>query len=84
MKIYYLQQDEYHAYDTYDSCVVVAESAEEAVLMHPARTHDDRSWISNREPYPTWASHPDQVQVECIGEATTTEKGVVCASFNAG
>lgn len=36
MNIYFLSQTENNNYDTYDSCVVIAETEEEAKLIHPS------------------------------------------------
>lgn len=47
MKIYLLSQDRNSWYDTYDSCVVCAESEEEARTIHPSEfvTHyRDGKW----------------------------------------
>lgn len=77
MKLYYLWQDENNDYDTYDSCVVCAESEEEAKKIHPDGDGNFKRC--------TWASCPENVKCELIGIATdNVEKGVVIASFNAG
>ena len=73
-----LTQTNETGYDTYDSCIVVARSAEEAVLIHPNGTKND----DDAQLY-SWAP-PENVKAERIGIATTTGRGVVCASFNAG
>ena len=77
--LYLISQDENRGYDTYDSAVVVAESEEEARNTLPA------DWIQWGESYSPWVSSPDKVSVELVGTAAKgSEKGVVCASFNAG
>jgi hypothetical protein len=94
MKIYLLTQTENRGWDTYDSCVVVARSPDEARLMHP---RGDSAWNGNRWAYTDgtdhsiwageagWAYHPDNVTVEEIGYALAdTAPKVVCASFCAG
>jgi hypothetical protein len=67
-------------YDKYDSMVVVAKSAEEAALMHPAPY---LTTIGGNDQ--TWATAADRVSVTLIGTAAKgVEAGVICASFNAG
>ena len=80
MNIYLLSQDDNRGYDTYDSCVVYAESEEAAWLVTPGNF--GRS---------TWASSPDGVTVKYLGEATYRgvpecgiDSGLILASFNAG
>lgn len=78
MNLYLIQQTVNQNYDTYDSAVVVAESAEEARNMHPA------GYCHDQENMRTWA-RPEDVSVKCIGTAAAgVEAGPVCASFNAG
>lgn len=78
MKLYLLSQDANNDYDTYDSCVVAAESEEDARLITPNYDGFKDGWSS-------WVRSPDQVEVQYIGEAAEGAKaGVVCASFNAG
>ena len=79
MNLYLLTQNQNSGYDTYDSVVVRAESAEEARKILPSRY---TKWGGS---YSTWADTPEQVQVELIGFALPeTKAGVVLASFNAG
>lgn len=77
MKLFYLSQDQVGGYDTYDSCVVVAQNAEEARKIPPSYGRD---WGK------TWAKTPDKVEAREIGEAhpNLKEGEVVIASFNAG
>lgn len=66
-------------YDTYDSCVVIAESPVKARTIHP---RGDDGW-----PYEggSWANDPKDVKCERVGRAKLGSKpGVVCSSFNAG
>jgi hypothetical protein len=94
MKIYLLTQNQNRGWDTYDSCVVVASSPEEARLMHPEgeRVWDGREWIYANGTDPSlqylrkdWAYHPDNVTFEEIGTANGGDRPrVVCASYNAG
>lgn len=77
MKLFILTQEVNNSYDTYDSCVVAAETVEQARQMNP-----DGKW---GRPYTAWANTPDQVQVEWIGTAKEgTESGIILSSFNAG
>ncbi len=75
MNLYLLSQSVNEGYDTYDSCVVAAETEDDARNMHPAGYKD---WIDN------WAQ-PDQVSVKLLGKAAIgITSGVYCSSFNAG
>lgn len=79
MKLYKISQEEYTGYDTYDSAVVCAETAEDAAKIHP-RDDDWPAWCPS-----VWASTPANVTVVEIGIANeNTQRGVVCASFHAG
>jgi hypothetical protein len=82
VKLWKISQDVNDNYDTYDSAVVAAESEDEAKHMHPSTATDGGSGV----PDATWGwAPPDAVTVEYIGEAKDgTQKGVICASFNAG
>lgn len=82
MKLWLISQDENPDYDTYDSAVVAAETEEEARLTNPDGYGKPVDWARK---YSTWASGPEHVKVEYIGEAKEgTKAGVICASFNAG
>lgn len=97
MNIYLLEQDLNNGYDTYDSCVVIAESEEAARNIHPSSfvTHvKDGKWMGTytkggeyeQDSY-DWVpySRIDEIKVTLIGTALESkEPGVVCASFNAG
>lgn len=77
MNLYLLIQDVESGYDTYDSCVVAAETPEDAVTINPSG-----DW---RASYPSWAHRPDQVHCQLIGVAIEgTERGEILSSFNAG
>ena len=79
LKIYKLSQTENCGYGTYDSCVVIAESEEDARQMNPG---GNTEW---GEEWTQWCHSPDQVEVEFIGTAPKSAKpGIVIASFNAG
>jgi hypothetical protein len=80
MNLYRISQKVNIDYDTYDSAVVCAESEEAARSMHPSGREWDGAW----ERWGDWCAK-DDVQVELVGKAEDTiERGVVCASFNAG
>lgn len=81
MNLYLLTQDEASGYDTYDSCIVAAESEEDAKTIRA-----DGEKITNKyKSYDTWASSADKVKAQLIGTATLeVVRGVVLASFNAG
>jgi len=76
MNLYLLTQDTNNDWDTFDSCVVVASSIEEARLITPDGSPFTDHW-------PSWALSPDDVTVTLIGSAEPTNKLVLCASFNA-
>lgn len=81
MKLYLIEQTKVSGYDTYDSAVVVANSNEEARNIHPSG--DDGKW-SESSIFPPWCK-PEDVIVTCIGVAAEgAERGVICASYNAG
>lgn len=74
MNIYLISQDQNIGYDTYDACVVAAESETIARNITP----DGRFGSS-------WASSPEYVNVKLIGVAIEEIKtGVILESFNAG
>jgi hypothetical protein len=94
MNIYLLSQGEENGFDTYDSCVVVAKSADKAKEIHPSSNYDKADLYSNRSdrlnawnhPGGTWASTPDNVTATLVGKALASQKEntIICASFNAG
>jgi len=85
MKLFKLSQTENSGWDTFDSLIVTAETEEDARNIHPQEYWDDPSEIEWGEPYGTWCSSPDSVEVEYLGEAKEgTERGIILASFNAG
>jgi hypothetical protein len=96
MGLYLLTQTQNKGYDTYDSCVVVAASPEEAKRIHPRgdRVWDGRGWAyhdgRHRIAYwdacaNSWVRDIEAVTVTYLGVADASLKpGVVCASFNAG
>ena len=73
-KLWLLTQNRNRNYDTYDSCVVIADTEEEARLIKPSEWSNRSSWAD-----------PEYVNVEYIGKTDQVfEKSVICASFNAG
>ncbi len=82
MNLYKISQTQNNDYDTYDSAIVCAESADQARLIGPC----GQVWTENRKRWDwCWCKHPDQVTVELIGVADPSiAPGVVLASFNAG
>jgi hypothetical protein len=82
MNIYKLSQSVNNDYDTYDSCVVIAEDEDKARMITP-----DGGIIDKDEDikYSAWVVRPEDITVEYIGKAKRgSVSGVVCASFNAG
>ena len=73
MKLYKVEQDVNHEYDTYDSMVVCAKN-----------TDDARSITLDKGSSGSWASR-EQLKVTYIGTPSrNVKRGVVIASFNAG
>jgi len=96
MNLYLLTQSENDDYDTYDSCVVAAESEETAKTIHPSNNYcfiDGKLYWKNSDGSVElqetnrsgWPSTPDNVIVRLIGIAIEgTAQCVILASFNAG
>ena len=79
MYLYKLTQTEVCGYDTYDSCIVAANSVEEAKQINP------NGYWQTENRYLSWPFPPDPVSVEFIGLADPEIKeGVILASFNPG
>ena len=77
--LWLLTQTRNKGYDTYDSCVVAATSADEAKKIHPM---GGLIWESRSD---SWARDIEDVTTTYLGIADSTiKRGVVCASFNAG
>ena len=99
MKLYKISQDANRDYDTFDSAVVVAESASKAKLMHPdgyskwdayaelfyKLLGPDKEKRYNSTLDDDWTT-PDKVTAELIGEAASRFKRarVIVSSYNAG
>lgn len=81
MNLYLLSQDVNVDYDTFDSCVVCAENEEEAKMISPSGYIEDGEIFYDKH---AWCDI-EFVKVKLLGIAKAgLEKGVVCASFNAG
>lgn len=92
LNLYLLTQDKNNGYDAYDSCVVAADSPEEAALIDPRGNiyaSDPHSTLNGWSKgtfrsHSTWVESPADVKVKLVGTAVEGVHGVVCASFNAG
>ncbi|MGO2981580.1 MAG: hypothetical protein ACTID1_00240 [Pseudolactococcus laudensis] len=95
MNIYKLSQTINDDYETYDSCIVIAENEEEAIKIHPngrqnwdtrGRKLENSYFVYENFDIDDWVEIED-IKVELIGIADRSLNGdieVVCASFNAG
>lgn len=90
MNIYKLENFTVTGYDTYDSCIVVANSEEEACKIHP--DYIDAVWSESNQTWlndgwhmsSTWCK-PSDVVVKLIGVTDLYDKPtVILSSFNAG
>lgn len=81
-KLYLLSQNKNNEWDTYDSCVVCAESEDEARKINPNSSGEE---VKEDDIYSGWTT-PKNVKVEEIGIANDNIVlgSVICASFNAG
>ena len=81
MKLFKIYQNINRGYDTFDSAVVVANSAEEAQKIHPCDGAADFKLYDN------WVSRPDLVSVTYLGEVLGEPDddiypgAIICASF---
>lgn len=79
MNLYRISQNTNNGYDTYDSAVVCADDERDARSIHPS------AFAEFGDTFSSWCSSPDEVTVRLVGVAAEgIERGVVCASFNAG
>lgn len=77
MNIYLLSQSDNRGYDTYDSCVVYAESEDAARLILPSEYAEFGGG--------TWASSPEGVTVKYLGATgNVAGPGLILASFKSG
>ena len=87
MKLWLLEQFENDDYETYDSCVVAAETEDAARRIHPSAVIREGNWWEAEAEYKTysWATTLENVNVTLLGEAVDTiGAGVICSSYNAG
>lgn len=78
--LYLLTQTENDDWDTFDSCVVCAETENAARDIQPGG--GDGKWGGEFSP---WCSDPYKVTIRLIGTAALdVRQGVVIASYNAG
>lgn len=92
MHLYLISQSVNADYDTFDSAVVAAESAEEARKIHPSVGWDYENhgpvsewWNSKPSRLNCWANRLEEVTVDYLGYSDhITEAGVILASYNAG
>ena len=79
MNIYLLTQDENTGYNTYDACVVCAESEEDA-----KRISSYGKDIADKDEHYAWVASPEKVTATLIGKAANDIKQkVILGSFNA-
>lgn len=78
MKIYRVWQEDVTGYDTYDSCVVIAEG------INRAKRISIEKLAGTSELYPAWTRDIHKVHATEIGIAHSNEEEIVVASFNAG
>ena len=82
MKLYLLSQDDNNDWDTYDSCVVCAESEYDAKTIVPNGAVFKEGFYNYGS---CWVSNLSSIKCEEIGIANENQKrGVICASYNAG
>ena len=80
MKLWLLTQIAVRGYDTYDSCVVAAETEEAAKQIHPTGNP-----IGPEAGFFDWPTTSEQVSAVYLGEGDNgMPAGAICASFNAG
>ena len=82
LNIYKIKQNANKDYDTYDSAVVIANSAQEAQQMQPEQ--DEQGFSPDSREF-NWAA-PEDVIVTYIGiaEPAFTKPCVIVSSYNAG
>lgn len=88
MKLFLLQQCVNNGYDTYDTCVVCAETEDLARRIHPKSRVSEQfnAILADRFCYQAgWVMNIFDVEVTYLGEAQPNiPVGVVCESFKAG
>lgn len=86
MKLFHVARQDECGYDEYDSFVCAAEDEEAARLTHPSGGRHiwiDGVWRDGHWTDGDWPA-PGTLKVSEIGIAHKDERGVYCASFNAG
>lgn len=80
MKIYLLSQNDNNDSDTYDSCIVCAEDAEDAISICPnGNVYEEQKYMCS-----DWAFRRSSIKCKEIGIANKNQiRGVIIASFNA-
>ena len=78
MNLWKISQTENNKYETYDSCIVAAETEEEARNITPEY---GGKWHTK---YSSWCSSPSKVSVEWVGSTSRELSGIILSSFNAG
>ena len=83
MNLYLLEQTENKTYDTYDLCVVCAESEKDAKTIDP---NGGEPFVPNpQRRHHHWAKTLEGVICKYIGVAASgVERGVICASYISG
>ena len=80
MKLYRITQNINNSYDTYDSCIVIAENEEEARNNNLSFDDEDSnywSWVKE--------SQKDKLYIDLLWELMSWEETwVILSSFNAG
>ena len=75
-KLWLLRGDR-RGYDTYDSCIVAADTEQEARQISPA-SYNKFGYSSS------WCTSPENVTVEYLGLTERVISGIILSSFNAG
>ena len=84
MKLWLITTMDDVSWDDYDSAVVAANTEKEAKYIHPNGFDDPFDEKKPNDWGWGWTT-PNRVTAKCIGEAIEgTNKGVICASYNAG
>ena len=82
MKLWLISQDAITGWDTYDSAVVIAETADDAKMIHPSGEDYDDGVL-----WPVITGRLEFVSAALIGTTelvpADAKSRVVCASFNA-
>lgn len=81
MNIYYVSRLDPVAYDEYDSFVVICKDEETALNWHP---YNGKGQAFIKHPgRDTWTLKSN-IKVEYVGESTSNEEEIVCASYQGG